>query len=106
MVPVRLTLRNFMCYRDDSPPIDFESVHTAVLCGDNGAGKSALLGAMTYALWGFARENVSDEDLITQGENDMSVDFEFRLGEQHSRAPRKPPRRNNRGMLTFQVADE
>ncbi len=106
MIPVRLIMRNFMCYRDDTPPVEFDSVHTAVLSGENGAGKSALLAAMTYALWGEARENVSDEDLITQGENDMSVDFEFRLGDQRYRVLRKRTRRNNRGMLTFQVGDE
>ena len=31
MIPVRLTMRNFMCYRDDTPPIEFDGLHTAVL---------------------------------------------------------------------------
>ena len=52
MIPLRLTLKNFMSYRDGSPPVDVAPIHTACLSGDNGAGKSALLTAMTWALWG------------------------------------------------------
>ena len=53
MIPIRLALRNFMCYREGE--LSFEGLHVACLCGDNGNGKSALLDAMTWALWGKAR---------------------------------------------------
>src|SRR6476619_345094 len=93
MIPLRLTLKNFMSYRDSSPPIDFAPLHTACLSGDNGAGKSALLAAMTWALWGEAQAHADDEDLITQGESDMSVDFEFALGDQPYRVLRSRARK-------------
>ena len=47
MIPLNLKLRNFMCYRDNVPPLSFEGIHTACLSGDNGNGKSALIDAMT-----------------------------------------------------------
>ena len=36
MIPIRLSLRNFMSYRDNVPPLSFEGIHTAVIAGDNG----------------------------------------------------------------------
>ena len=60
MIPLKLTLHNFMCYRDPAP-LDFSGMHLACLSGNNGHGKSAILDAMTWALWGKARSNQADE---------------------------------------------
>ena len=54
MIPRKLALRNFMCYRSDVPTLDFEGITIACLSGENGAGKSALLDALTWALWGLS----------------------------------------------------
>jgi len=107
MIPQRLTLKNFMSYRGDCPPLDFGPLHTACLSGDNGAGKSALLAAMTWALWGEARSHADDDDLITQGESDMGVDFEFGLGDHAYRVLRSRARKGKTttGRLYFQVQD-
>ncbi|MBE9483153.1 MAG: AAA family ATPase [Chloroflexi bacterium] len=43
MIPIKLALRNFMCYRDNMPPLSFEGIHTTCICGDNGNGKSVLI---------------------------------------------------------------
>ena len=61
MIPQKLSLRNFMCYREDAPPLDFTGIHLACISGDNGHGKSALLDAITWALWGRARAKTDDE---------------------------------------------
>jgi len=66
MIPIKLTVRNFMCYRDNVPPLLFDGIHTACICGDNGNGKSALIDAMTWALWGRTRAK-SDDDLVKCG---------------------------------------
>ena len=94
MIPLRLTVKNFMCYRDNVPTLDLEGIHVACLCGENGHGKSALLDAMTWALWGEARASTQDE-LIHQGQQDMVVDMEFlardhryRVTRSHVRAAR------------------
>lgn len=91
MVPGRLTLRNFLCYRDPpevGPTIDFTGIQVACLTGENGNGKSALLDAMTWALWGQARARTDDE-LIHLGRTEMEVEFEFWAGEQRYRVIRK-----------------
>lgn len=88
MIPVKLQLRNFMCYRGNENLVDFSGIHLASLTGDNGQGKSALLDAMTYALWGKSRAS-SPDDLVTRGENDMEVQLEFDLSGSRYRAVRK-----------------
>ena len=88
LIPLKLSLRNFMCYRDNVPPLSFEGMHLACLCGDNGHGKSALLDAMTWALWGEARAK-SDDELIYVGEREMEVELEFAAGPNRYRVVRK-----------------
>lgn len=95
MVPTKLTLSNFMCYRADGaadgpPTLDLDGLHVVCLSGENGAGKSALLDAITWALWGEAR--MADDDLIAQGQAEMSVELEFLLGEQLYRVCRRRQR--------------
>ncbi|MEW6141921.1 MAG: SMC family ATPase [Chloroflexota bacterium] len=88
MIPLRLTLKNFMPYRDNVPPLSFEGIHVACLTGDNGHGKSAIFDAVTWALWGKSRAD-HDDELIHIGQSDMSVEFDFAVGEQRYRVIRK-----------------
>ena len=82
MVPLRLRLKNFLSYGEDAPVLDLEDIHVACLSGGNGQGKSALLDAMTWALWGEARKSSEarkpDEELLRIGARAMEVDFAFR----------------------------
>ncbi len=48
MIPVKLELHNFLAYRDPDP-LSFEGIHVACISGENGAGKSSLLDAITWA---------------------------------------------------------
>ena len=96
MIPVRLKLRNFMCYRDDVPPLEFDGIHLACLAGDNGHGKSAIVDAITWALWGKARAG-SDDDLIHTSRNEMEVEFDFTVSNQLYRIVRKRTRPKKRG---------
>ena len=79
-IPRKLRVRGFMCYREEQA-LDFSGMHITSLTGDNGHGKSALLDAITWVLWGRARAR-RDDELITLGETDMWVDLEFGLGPQ------------------------
>jgi exonuclease SbcC len=80
MIPIKLELKNFMAYREPDP-LDFSGLHTVCLTGDNGAGKSSLLDAMTWAVWGEARAK-RDDELINQGAGDMRVALTFSEGTQ------------------------
>ena len=95
MVPARLTMRNFLCYRDNVPPLDFTGIHVACLAGDNGHGKTAILDAITWALWGKSRAR-SDDELIHAGQTEAEVDFEFLVDDVRYRVIRQR-RRAQRG---------
>jgi len=105
MIPLKLQLRNFMCYRAPTS-LNFEGIHLACLAGDNGHGKSALLDAITWALWGKARAR-HDDELVTLGEKEMEVELEFLLGGVHYRVIRKRElrRQKSRGALELQIKD-
>jgi exonuclease SbcC len=62
-----LRLDNFMSYAELE--LDFSGIHLAVLTGANGAGKSSLLDAITYAIWEKAR--ATPEQLIRLGQGEM-----------------------------------
>lgn len=93
MIPVKLTLKNFLSYGENVPPLDFTEFHVACLSGNNGHGKSALLDAITWALWGEARKGPGqkkpDEGLVRLGATDMQVEFEFDLEGERYRVIRK-----------------
>ncbi len=104
MIPLKLKLTNFMSYH--AAEVDLAGIHLACLCGENGAGKSSLLAAMTWALWGKARDKVGDDELIASGMMEMSVDFEFALGDQTYRALRQRSKaKGGESHLYFQVCD-
>ncbi len=83
MIPISLSLQNFLSYGENVPPLDFSGFHVACISGRNGHGKSALLDAITWALWGEARKSGSErrpnDGLLRIGATEMQVHFEFYL---------------------------
>jgi len=73
--PIRLELKNFLPYQVPDP-LRFDGIHLACLTGSNGAGKSSVLDAITWVLWGVARSK-RDDELIHQGQTEMHVQFDF-----------------------------
>ncbi len=114
MIPVSLALKNFLSYGEDVPPLDFTEFDIACLSGNNGHGKSAILDAMTWALWGEARKASGDrspaDGLLRLGSTDMRVEFDFDLEGDRYRVIRKFQRRksasSNTASLDFQVFDQ
>src|SRR5438105_4942168 len=92
-----------MCYTDVHEPLSFEGIHVAVLTADNGHGKSALLDAITWGVWGRARARAVDE-LLHAGASEMEVEFEFLLDERQYRVIRKRQRRGKSGYSDLQFA--
>ena len=102
MIPITLSIKNFMCYREP-PALSLESVQVACLCGRNGHGKSALLDAITWAVWGQARTRTQDE-LIHQGQTDMAVDLEFAArGQTYKISRRHSRKRGKQGASSLEL---
>ena len=95
MIPLKLTLSNFLCYRENVPSLDFAGLHVACLCGANGHGKSALLDSITWALWGKARGKVQDE-MISYGADECRVELDFSSRDQNYRVIRSHARGGKR----------
>ena len=105
MIPLKLRMRNFMCYKEVEP-LDLSQVHVACLVGDNGHGKSAILDAITWALWGEARAKSVDE-LIHQGQTDMEVELDFLLEDNRYRIIRRREKgKPGRSTLEFQIEED
>lgn len=105
MIPISLHLTDFLSYRTMPEPIDFSQIHLACLSGANGHGKSALLDAITWALWGKARGcegGQEQERLIRDGAEAMRVEFVFELDGQTFRVARTRWR-NGKADIAFNV---
>jgi len=79
MIPVKLKLSNFTSYGENAPELDFTTFKMAAISGSNGAGKSSLLDAITWGLWGQSRAGESSDDLVRLGATQMQVEFNFQL---------------------------
>jgi DNA repair protein SbcC/Rad50 len=103
MLPRKLILRNFLAYRTCEPLV-FDGIHLACLTGANGAGKSSLLDAITWVLWGKARAS-RDEDLIHHAEGDMSVELYFEQDGTLYHVIRRKSRSGRKSDLNWWVVD-
>lgn len=101
MKPIKLQLSGFLSYRQ-WVEVDFSSFHMACVSGHNGAGKSSLLDAMTYALFGQARK--TGEALIHTACQQAEVSFVFEYEQNEYRVVRILPRGKST-LLEFQVKD-
>jgi exonuclease SbcC len=79
MRPLRLEVEGFTCYRDRQPVLEFSDLTLFAIAGPTGAGKSSILDAMLYALFGevprIGKHGVSE--FISQGRDRMSVALDF-----------------------------
>ena len=99
MIPIRLTLSGFLSYRDPVE-IDFTSFDLACISGSNGAGKSSLLDAITWVLFGQARKR--DDSLINLQTTAAEVSLEFAYENNTYRVLRARPR-GKTGALEFHI---
>ena len=80
MRPLHMTLSGFTAFRQHTE-LDFEGLDLFAVVGPTGSGKSSLLDAMTFALYGqTARLGATGLDaLISQGEQALAVSLTFEL---------------------------
>ena len=85
MIPIKLSLSGFTSYLEPVE-IDFTGLDLVCISGQNGSGKSSLLDAMTYALYGQARRR--DEAIIHHASQKAEVSLEFAYEHQIYRVTR------------------
>ncbi len=82
MIPIKLELTNFLSYKKPVL-LDFHGIHLACITGANGAGKSSILDAITWSLFGQSRSK-SDDDLVNRlaarNNEAAEVKYTFELG--------------------------
>lgn len=105
MRPTSLRLTNFLSYRDAEIPLD--AVHACTLTGDNGAGKSSLLDAITFALFGEGTRGGARQmdTYVTTGADECRVELTFDLHGQTYRILRHRSVARNKSLLELYIAD-
>ena len=93
MIPLKVTLKNFLSYGPAEQTVSFEPYSLMCLSGKNGHGKSSILDALTWAIWGCARKMVGvakgDEGLVHLGQKEMVIHLEFLVNAQKYRIRRE-----------------
>ncbi|MBI2345264.1 SMC family ATPase [Candidatus Dependentiae bacterium] len=83
MIPHVLHIKNFLSYGPETQIIDFRPYNLISLSGKNGHGKSALLDAITWGIWGQARKSSGqakpDAGLMHLGQKHMMIILEFEV---------------------------
>lgn len=103
MIPLHLRISGFLSYRD-SAELDFDSINLACISGHNGAGKSSLLDAFTWSLFGEARGRGADVINLNQDVKAAEVALTFAYEGYVYRVQRTLPRGKST-VLEFQVLD-
>ena len=101
MIPINLRISGFLSYLDPVE-LDFSVIEVACISGHNGAGKSSLLDAITWSLFGEARGKSNDVINLHPEVKAAEVIFIFKHEENTYRVQRTLPR-NKSTLLEFQV---
>jgi len=77
----KIRYKNFLSTGNQFTEIDFTKASTTLVVGNNGAGKSTMLDALTFSLFGKSYRGVNKPLLINSvNEKDCLVEIEFKIG--------------------------
>ena len=77
----KLRFKNFLSTGNNFTEIDFESSPTTLIVGHNGSGKSTMLDALSFALFGKSHRKISKPQLVNSINNKgLLVEIEFCIG--------------------------
>jgi exonuclease SbcC len=106
MRPVRLEIQGFTCYREKQE-IDFSRLGLFAISGPTGAGKSSILDAIAFALYGkiprMGGQNL--DEFISLGAARASVLFEFDIQDERFRVARSLPRSGPKKVQLEQITN-
>ena len=109
MIPLKLNIKNFLCYGEDVPTLDFEKIDIACLSGENGHGKTTILEAITWCLWKEGRgskTDMKDEEYIRVGQKSAWVQLDFESDNQTYRVSRTKPVRGSVKLEFYIINDD
>jgi exonuclease SbcC len=102
MRPQRLTLKNFMPFRLSdgcAHEMDFSTLDLFAITGPTGSGKSSLIDAIVWCLYGrTARYSSDSKGVISTGESVCEVAFDFTIGARWFRAVRRTGKTTESGL--------
>ena len=105
MRPVRLEIEGFAAFRTTTV-VDFEGVDLFALAGATGSGKTTVLDAMVFALYGSV-PRLADQravaPVIAQGMAEARVRFDFTIGAYAFTATRVVRRTKGAGATTAEA---
>src|SRR6185503_10665315 len=106
MRPIRLQVEGLTSFRQ-RVEIDFSSFSLFAITGPTGAGKTSIIDAIIYALYGRTPRlgTRSIRELISQGANRMTVLLEFSCGTTRYRIAREVQRKPRRAEVRLERAD-
>lgn len=77
----KIRYRNFLSTGNNFTEIDFQQSKTTLIAGENGAGKSTVLDALCFGLFGKTFRKINLPQLVNSiNERDMLVEVEFTIG--------------------------
>ena len=80
----KIKYRNFLSTGNHFTEISFEEHATTLIVGSNGAGKSTVLDALTFSLFGKPFRKINKPQLVNSiNEKDSQVEVEFSIGDKH-----------------------
>ncbi|BCS35952.1 nuclease SbcCD subunit C [Luteitalea sp. TBR-22] len=82
MKPLSLEVNGFTCFRDPQEKLDLSGLSLFAITGPTGAGKSSVLDAITFALYGEVPRvgRAQMKELISHGRDRMTVTLRFAVG--------------------------
>jgi DNA repair exonuclease SbcCD ATPase subunit len=105
VIPLRIMLKGFLCYRDEQEVL-LDGSSLWMMAGLNGSGKSAIFDGMTFALFGHHRGGGQQiVELINHDSDRLNVEYDFALDGQTFRIRRTATRqaRGDSARVTQQV---
>ena len=79
----KLRFKNFLSTGNNFTEVDFEETPTTLIVGSNGAGKSTMLDALSFGLFGKPHRKISKPQLVNSiNAKGTLVEVEFRIGKQ------------------------
>ena len=104
MIPVRLKIHNFKSFEDEE--ISFEGLEVVAISGDNGAGKTSIVDAITWALWGDVGTGLPKDSVIHKHAKDVNVELDFDLNDNRYRVIRKRTRSGTASFNLYKIPDK